>query len=176
MPPKKAAKRQVKTSPQKRATIESSEEVVVEQPTKYVDLTVANVLSDPVAVANSVLNDRRYYWLVAGLLALFQLVLGIAIILKVPCRSRRRQRPDPRHEDRLGCVHAAGRHVPVGRARLLEDRRRDRSASVSYVLRCIELTSDIPPATSTSTRPSTSSSPLTVASDQHSSSSSASKP
>lgn len=86
MPPKKAAKKQAKASPRKRVTVETTEEVVVEQPIQYVDLTVANALSDPVAVANSVLNDRRYYWLVAGLLALFQIVLGIVIILKVPCR------------------------------------------------------------------------------------------
>lgn len=86
MPPKKAAKRQAKASPKKRATVETTEEVLVEQPTKYIDLTVANVLSDPVAAANSLMNDRRYYWLVAGLLALFQIVLGIVIILKVPCR------------------------------------------------------------------------------------------
>lgn len=121
MPPKKAAKRQAKASPKKRATIESTEEVVIEQPTQYVDLTVGNVLSDPVAVAKSVLNDRRYYWLVAGLLALFQLALGVAIILKVPCRCPYESIPDSRHQDRLGRVHAASGHVFVGRAGLLED-------------------------------------------------------
>lgn len=86
MPPKKAARKQAKASPKKRAAVEAAEQVVIDEPPQGIDLTVGNVLSQPIAVAKAVLNDRRYFWLVAGLLAAFQLVLGVLIILKVPCR------------------------------------------------------------------------------------------
>lgn len=115
MPPRRVAQRKSKALKETRSAEEHGEhreEPIVEPQRQFVDLTVKNILNQPVDVVVAVLNDRRYYWLVASLLALFQLVLGIAIILKVPCECDAQVRTDLRHQDRLGCVHAASGHVP----------------------------------------------------------------
>lgn len=50
---------------------------------------ISRALSDPVAAVRELLCDRQYFWLLAGLLAAFNLVLGVLIINKVSCKPPR---------------------------------------------------------------------------------------
>lgn len=51
-----------------------------------VELNLQTILSHPVDTVKALLFARRYFLLVAGLLALGNLVVGAIIILKVPCK------------------------------------------------------------------------------------------
>jgi len=52
-----------------------------------IDITPATIVKQPVEVVKALLSARRYFPLVAGLLAFGNLLLGALIILKVPCES-----------------------------------------------------------------------------------------
>jgi hypothetical protein len=60
-----------------------SSEVASSEPS--VDLSMKSIMRDPFAVVQALLFERRYFVLVAGLLLLFNLLLGAAIVLHVSC-------------------------------------------------------------------------------------------
>ena len=105
----------------------------------------------PIAFALQLLNDKRYFWLVACLLCLGETALSFLIIRKIPCKSRitvvqvseRMQLivVPGRHKDRLAGVYAASRGVPRWGEGLFEIGGRDGSIGV----RLAAVVSDISP-------------------------------
>lgn len=59
----------------------------------------ARALRDPVGTTKTLLFDRSHFWPFALLLTAFNLVLGVAIILRVPCGLSPASSADTRHQD-----------------------------------------------------------------------------
>jgi hypothetical protein len=58
-------------------------------PVRTIDITPTTIMRQPVEVLQALLSARRYFVLVAGLLAVGNLVLGAVTIRKVACELRR---------------------------------------------------------------------------------------
>lgn len=84
MPPRKGASAEV--NPVKDVA-ESTDSLPKQG--KAVDITLATITKQPLQVIQALLCDRRYFFLLASLLAIGNLLLGAAIILRVPCMTSR---------------------------------------------------------------------------------------
>jgi hypothetical protein len=62
-----------------------------------------SVVGSITTLTKALLLDRRYYWVLVGLLTAFEAVLGMLIIWKVPCMSViTNSLIEPRRTDKIG--------------------------------------------------------------------------
>lgn len=92
MPPRNKAARQ--SAPPKAARVATvspaaspAEPAVAARSTPSLSSLPSRALRDPIGTVQLILSDRGLFWPFALLLTAFNLVLGVAIIWKVPCKS-----------------------------------------------------------------------------------------
>lgn len=91
MPPRKkaaSAKKPVPPAPAVGDTPVAAVTPAAASPATSLTSLPSRALHDPIGTAKLILTNRQLFWPFAFLLAALNLVLGIAIIWKVPCEFR----------------------------------------------------------------------------------------